>query len=59
MVAVGLQLPAPRAPHPPCPRAAPARSRQTQLGWAWTDRQSYAAFKAEAAAAPAALLPAL
>ncbi|KAI7838260.1 hypothetical protein COHA_007949 [Chlorella ohadii] len=33
--------------------------RVTQLGWAWTDRHTFAAFQAEAAAAPAALQPAL
>lgn len=29
------------------------------LGWAWADRQSYAAFAAEAAKAPAGIRPAL
>lgn len=37
----------------------PAPLPQTQLGWAWTDRHTFAAFQAEAAAAPAALQPAL
>ena len=32
---------------------------QTSLGWAWTDRVSFEAFAAEAAAAPAGLRPAL
>lgn len=33
--------------------------RVTQLGWAWTDRHTFAAFQAEAAAAPPQLQPAL
>jgi hypothetical protein len=32
---------------------------QTSLGWAWTDRVSFEAFAAEAAAAPAGLRSAL
>lgn len=40
-------------------RLCPPAPRQTMLGWAWTDRHSYAAFAAEAKAAPAALRPAL
>lgn len=43
----GKQAPAPRPPH------------QVTLGWAWTDRFTYEAFAAEAAAAPPGLRPAL
>ena len=50
-----LLFPIPSSAALPSPPPPP----QTQLGWAWTDRHTFAAFQAEAAAAPAALQPAL
>lgn len=43
------------ARHPDSSPDAP----QVTLGWAWADRQSYAAFAAEADQAPASIKPAL
>lgn len=43
----------------PQPQPTPRYALQTQLGWAWTDRHTFAAFQAEAAAAPPQLQPAL
>lgn len=43
--------------HPPHP--TPTFLHQVMLGWAWTDRQSYAAFMEEANAAPPGLRPVL
>lgn len=62
--------PASLPPHPhmciPYPNAnlnpnpnPPRYALQTQLGWAWTDRHTFAAFQAEAAAAPPQLQPTL
>lgn len=39
--------------------AAPRPDPQTALGWAWTDRQAYAALAADVEAAPASIRPAL